>query len=90
MNKEEILKFKEFSQSKTSDFSPWNEKNDPELNMWKKTVLRQVSKMLPKNADVVIALERDNDDGDIKEFVKDQMRQRSESKSVISLEALVE
>lgn len=60
MTKEEIMKFKEFSQSKGSDFSPWNEKNDPELNMWKKTVLKQIIKYLPKNEKIVKAIEIDN------------------------------
>ena len=60
MTKEEIMRFKEFSQSKWSDFSPWNEKNDPELNMWKKTLLKQIIKYLPKNEKIVKAIEIDN------------------------------
>lgn len=66
MTKEEILKFKTFSQSANAkeewarDLSPWNEKNDPELNMWKKTVLKQIIKYLPKNEKIVKAIEIDN------------------------------
>lgn len=61
MNKDEILKFKEFSKAKSSDFSPWN-KNDPELWMWRKTVIKQLAKTLSKNEDVQKALEEDNKD----------------------------
>lgn len=63
MTKEEILKFRVFSQSyKANDnsSSPWNEKNDPELNMWKKTVLKQIIKYLPKNEIIAKAIEVDN------------------------------
>lgn len=61
MNKDEILKIKDMSKAKNSDFSPWN-KNDPELWMWKKTVIKQLAKMLSKNEDVMKALEEDNKD----------------------------
>jgi len=60
MNKEEIMKFKEFSTSKWTDTSPRHEKNDPELNMWKKTVFKQVLKYLPKNEQINRAIEIDN------------------------------
>lgn len=76
MRKEEILKFKEFSQSKNSIYSPWNEKNDPELNMWLKTVLRQLSKTLPKNEEIYKALEKDNDDWDIKAYIDEKMNEQ--------------
>lgn len=66
MNKEDILKFKEFSQSKNSDYSPWVPKNDPELWMWRKTVLKQFAKTLPKNRQLKVAIEYDNADGNIK------------------------
>lgn len=67
MSKNEVLEFKWFSQSATAkeqwqrDMSPWNPKKDPELNMWKKTVLKQVSKLLPKTPDFIHAIEKDNE-----------------------------
>lgn len=61
MNATEILKFKEFSQAKTSAYSPWNS-NDPEMWMWRKTVIKQLAKTLSKNEDINKALEEDNQD----------------------------
>jgi recombinational DNA repair protein RecT len=60
MNKDDIMNFRDFSQSKGSKYSPWNEENDPELNMWKKTVLKQMVKYLPKNQTIAKAIEIDN------------------------------
>ena len=71
MNIDDIMKFKTFSKSANAkeqwqrDSSPWDEKNDPELNMWKKTVLKQLSKMLPQNEALVKAIEIDNKDSTI-------------------------
>lgn len=63
MNKEDILLFgKKFSKSYLIEFSPWHEKNDPELMMWKKTVLKQLGKLLPKNETINRALAVDNQD----------------------------
>jgi phage RecT family recombinase len=42
--------------------SPWNPANDPELWMWKKTVLKQHAKLLPKNEIINKAIEADNRD----------------------------
>jgi phage RecT family recombinase len=42
--------------------SPWNPANDPELSMWKKTVLKQHAKLLPKNESINIAIAADNAD----------------------------
>lgn len=68
MRKEDILKIGEnFSKSWKSDFSPWKEKNDPELFMWLKTVLKQCAKLAPKNESLNIAIAEDNKDGDIEE-----------------------
>lgn len=64
MNEAEIMRFKDFSKAKSSDFSPWNS-NDPELWMWKKTVIRQLSKVLPKNERLMKAFEADNEDSNI-------------------------
>jgi len=62
MNVEDIMKFREFSKWKGFDSSPWKVANDPELNMRKKTVLKQVSKMLPQSETLIKALEIDNRD----------------------------
>ena len=61
MNKNDIIGYGErFSKSFKSEYSPWNEKNDPELWMWKKTVLKQLGKLLPKNETVNRAIAEDN------------------------------
>jgi len=63
MNSEDILSFgKKFSKSFDSKFTPWNETNDPELWMWKKTVLKQLGKLLPKNETINRAIAEDNRD----------------------------
>ncbi len=68
MNKDDILAMgKNFSKSFNTDFTPWKEKNDPELWMWKKTVLKQLAKMLPKNETINKAMEYDNQDSRISE-----------------------
>lgn len=68
MNKEDVLKFKQYSKScgeKAFPYSPWNPKNDPELSMWKKTCIKQIAKLLPKNEDLNEAIEKDNKDSNI-------------------------
>ena len=65
MHREDIFKFKAFSKSAWTSYSPWNEKNDPELNMWKKTVIKQLSKLLPQNETLAKAIEVDNQDSTI-------------------------
>lgn len=62
MGKDEVLKFREFSQAKGSDFSPWNAKNDPELHMWRKTCIKQLAKVLPKNETINKAIAKDNEE----------------------------
>ncbi len=63
MRKEEIIDMAErFSKSYGSKFSPWDEKNDPELWMWRKTVLKQAAKLAPKNAALNLAIAEDNKD----------------------------
>jgi len=66
MNSKDILDMgKNFSKSYNTDFTPWKEKNDPELWMWKKTVLKQLAKMLPKNETISKAIAEDNKDSRI-------------------------
>lgn len=63
MTKKEILNIGEkFSKSYNSEHTPWNEKNDPELWMWKKTVLKQAAKLVPKNETIYKAIDMDNKD----------------------------
>lgn len=65
MNAKDILEHaQKFSKSydATGKYSPWNPANDPELNMWRKTVLKQMSKYLPKNEIINKAIELDNKD----------------------------
>lgn len=63
MSKKDILGIGEkFSKSFKSSFSPWAEGSDPELWMWKKTVLKQAAKLVPKNETIFKALAEDNKD----------------------------
>lgn len=63
MSKKEILDIgKKFSKSFSSSFSPWDEKNDPQLWMWKKTVLKQSAKLAPTNPELARAIAEDNKD----------------------------
>lgn len=68
MKKSEILAIGEkFSKSFKSKYSPWNEKNDPELWMWKKTVMKQAAKLVPKNETIFKAISEDNEDSNVSE-----------------------
>lgn len=59
-----IMKFKEFSKAKASSYSPWNG-TDPELWMWKKTCIKQLSKTLPKSVEITEAIAEDNQGDDL-------------------------
>ena len=64
MNKDDILgQAKTFSKSFSTQFTPWKEVNDPNLWMWRKTVLKQLGKLMPKNETIYKALAEDNQDG---------------------------
>lgn len=68
MSKPDIIAIgQKFSKSFATDFSPWKEKNDPELWMWKKTVLKQAAKIVPKNETIFKAIAEDNKDSNIEE-----------------------
>lgn len=72
MNAKDIMDFgKKFSQSFNSQYSPWNEKNDPELWMWKKTVIKQLAKVLPKNSSIHKALSYDNEESTVQLIKKE-------------------
>lgn len=63
MTKEDILAHaKKFSKSFGGSFSPWDEANDPEGWMPRKTVLKQASKLAPKNEMLMRAIAEDNKD----------------------------
>ncbi len=70
---------KKFSKSFASSFSPWNVSQDPELWMWKKTVLKQAAKLVPKNETIFQAIAKDNEDSNIAERMK---KAKEESKSL--------
>lgn len=66
MNGEDIISHaRKFSKAFTKSDSPWNEANDPELHMWKKTVLLQMKSTLPKNDELVRAMEEDFKDSTV-------------------------
>jgi recombination protein RecT len=67
MSAAEILGFKEFSQAKDSEYSPWKSKNDPELWMWKKTVIKQLAKTIPKTEEIAKAIGEDNEESTVAE-----------------------
>jgi len=59
MTASEIEGIKNRSDAKSSPYSPWNAKEDTvRLEMWKKSVIRRLSKLLPKNT--IQGLETDN------------------------------
>lgn len=63
MSKKEILGIAEkFSKSYKSDSSPWDPDNDPQGWMLRKTVLKQIAKLVPKNEVIVKAIDEDNKD----------------------------
>lgn len=51
--------------SHVSASSPWSEKNDPQLWMWRKTVLIQAAKLVPKNETIMHAIAEDYKDSKI-------------------------
>lgn len=80
MSKSEVEEFKKFSQSasgKYPDSSPWADDKDPEKNMWRKTCLKQLSKMLPMNEDIYKAIAEDNKESDIEEYAKKTLREKA-------------
>lgn len=82
MNKCDILAIgSRFSKSYKSKFSPWNPENDPDLWMWKKTVLKQVAKLVPKSDVLIEVIAEDNKDSDI----EDRMKKASEETESLKL-----
>lgn len=72
MRMEDILAHaQKFSKSYGGDFSPWNPESDPEGWMPRKTVLKQTSKLAPKNEMLVRAIAADNEDSIISDRLKE-------------------
>lgn len=75
MKKDDIINIgKNFSKSFGTEFTPWKVKNDPELWMWKKTVLKQVAKLVPKNETIYAAVAEDNKDSIIADRAKKALK----------------
>lgn len=71
MNKKDILDMgKNFSKSYSTAFTPWKEANDPELWMWKKTVIKQLGKLMPKNETINRAISEDNKESRVNKAVE--------------------
>jgi len=62
MNREEVLKVKNSSAGAKTSSSPWN--GDFENEMWKKTALRRLVKLLPKSVELAKAFQFENDQED--------------------------
>lgn len=75
MHRDDLLAHaKKFSKSYNSATSPWKEENDPELWMWKKTVLIQLAKLLPKNEKLNKAIAYDNDESIVSDYSKNKQK----------------
>lgn len=77
MNGKDIIEHaKKFSKSydPAGKHSPWNAANDPELTMWMKTVLKQHSKLLPKNETINVAIDADNRDSKMHDRIEEAKR----------------
>lgn len=87
MSKKEILAVgQKFSKSFKTDFSPWKEANDPERWMWKKTVLKQLAKLVPKNETIFKAIASDNEDS----IIADRMEKAKEESASLKMGNLLE
>lgn len=81
MKKKDIMEIgKKFSKSFNSSFTPWKEANDPELWMWKKTVLKQAAKLVPKNETIYKAIAEDNKESNIAERMEKAKLEAGEMK----------
>ena len=86
MNKKQIMEIgQKFSKSFKSDFTPWKEGNDPELWMWKKTVLKQAAKLVPKNETIFKAIAEDNKDS----IIADRLEAAKDASAGLKMGALV-
>lgn len=76
MSKEEIFAIRDrFAKGLDKPTSPWNERNDPELWQWKKTVLKQLAKLVPQNERIMQAIEYDNEgETDLQEIARNDLK----------------
>ena len=82
MSKKEIMHIgQSFSKSFKTSFTPWKSANDPELWMWKKTVLKQAAKLVPKNETIFKAIAEDNKESN----VNDRMEKAKEEGAALSM-----
>lgn len=62
MSEKEILEIAQKFSKSFKTFGPWSEGQDPQRWMWKKTVLKQCAKLVPKNETIFKAVAEDNKD----------------------------
>ncbi len=89
MSKEEVLVFKKFSKSAWSDSSPWNPKNDPELNLWRKTVIKQIAKNFAMNEQISSAISEDNKEGSIEDYHRTSLLDQARRPTEQNIESLL-
>ena len=89
MSKDEVLEFKKFSKSAGSDFSPWNPKNDPELNLWRKTVIKQIAKNFAMNEQISSAISEDNKEGSIEDYHRTSLLDQARRPTEQNIESLL-
>lgn len=82
LTREDVMKIKKSSQSSGSDYSPWN---TFEEEMWKKTAIKRLSKLLPLNTDIqqAIAISDQADIGNQATLVNDNIVVESNAEEVI-------
>lgn len=85
MRMEDILAHaKKFSKSYGGQYSPWNPESDPEGWMPRKTILKQVGKLAPKNERLNIAIALDNKDS----IIGDRLNPALEASQSLTMGAL--
>lgn len=89
MSIDEAMEFKKFSKSKDSTFSPWNPANDPEGNMLRKTVIKQIAKNFPLSEEIYSAISEDNKESSIEDYQKNTYLEQSKRPSEMSVESLL-
>lgn len=90
MSIEEAMEFKKFSKSKDSTFSPWNPANDPEGNMLRKTVIKQIAKNFPLTEEIYSAISEDNKDSSIEDYQKTSLLEQSKRPTEHTVESLLQ
>lgn len=83
--KEILLIGEKFSKSWSTADSPWKPENDPQLWTWKKTVLKQCGKLVPKNEIIVKAIDEDNKDS----IIADRLEAAKKDTPALTMGALI-